>query len=86
MAALATKTGVEGRQALGNHTPLIAMSKAEIIAKGIELGVDYSLTSRCYRAIAHRRALRAMRFLPAAAKRLHENGIVDPLRYGSASP
>ena len=48
MANLATKAGVEGRQHLKIHTPLIAMTKAEIIAKGIELVVDYSLTSSCY--------------------------------------
>src|SRR5580700_10979565 len=41
MANLATKAGVEGRQRLRIHTPLIAMTKAQIIAKGIELGVDY---------------------------------------------
>lgn len=48
MANLATKAGVEGRQELKIHTPLIAMTKAQIIAKGIELGVDYGLTSSCY--------------------------------------
>jgi 7-cyano-7-deazaguanine synthase len=48
MANLATKAGVEGRQRLKIHTPLIAMAKAEIIAKGLELGVDYGLTSSCY--------------------------------------
>ena len=48
MANLATKAGVEGRQLLKIHTPLIALSKAQIIATGIELGVDYALTSSCY--------------------------------------
>jgi 7-cyano-7-deazaguanine synthase len=48
MANLATKSGVEGRIRLRIHAPLIAMSKAEIIRKGLELGVDYSLTSSCY--------------------------------------
>ncbi len=48
MANLATKAGVEGRQHLKIHTPLIAMTKAQIIQKGLELGVDYSLTSSCY--------------------------------------
>src|SRR5450755_4783027 len=48
MANLATKAGVEGRQALKIHVPLIALSKAEIIQKGIELKVDYGLTSSCY--------------------------------------
>ena len=68
MANLATKAGVEGRQALKIHTPLIALTKAEIIAKGIELGVDYGLTSSCYDPSPSGRAVRAMRLVPAAAK------------------
>jgi 7-cyano-7-deazaguanine synthase len=48
MANLATKAGVEGRQKLTIHTPLIRMSKAQIIAAGLKLGVDYSQTSSCY--------------------------------------
>ena len=41
MANLATKAGVEGAQRLTIHTPLIALTKAEIIARGLALGVDY---------------------------------------------
>src|SRR5579863_604598 len=48
MANFATKAGVEGRQNLKIHTPLIAMTKAQIVAKGRELGVDYGLTFSCY--------------------------------------
>ena len=48
MANRATKAGVEGRQNLHIHAPLIAMTKAQIIATGRELGVDYGLTSSCY--------------------------------------
>lgn len=48
MANLATKAGVEGETKLTIHTPLIKMTKAEIIKKGIELGVDYGLTHSCY--------------------------------------
>ena len=47
MANLATKAGVEGQQ-LTIHTPLITLTKAEIIATGLALGVDYGLTSSCY--------------------------------------
>ena len=47
MAQLATKVGVEGKS-LSVHTPLINMTKAQIIARGLELGVDYSLTNTCY--------------------------------------
>lgn len=48
MANLATKAGVEGKQQLKIHTPHINLAKAEIIRKGLELGVDYSLTLSCY--------------------------------------
>jgi 7-cyano-7-deazaguanine synthase len=48
MADLATKAGVERRQRLRIHTPLIELTKAQIIERGLELGVDYSLTHSCY--------------------------------------
>jgi 7-cyano-7-deazaguanine synthase len=48
MANLATKAGVEGSQRLTIHTPLIELSKAQIIKRGLELGVDYGLTHSCY--------------------------------------
>ncbi len=48
MANLATKAGVEGRQHLRIHTPLIDLTKAQIIQRGVELGVDYGLTHSCY--------------------------------------
>jgi 7-cyano-7-deazaguanine synthase len=48
MANLATKEGVEGRLRTRIHTPLIAMTKADIIRHGLSLGVDYSLTHSCY--------------------------------------
>lgn len=48
LANLATKAGVEGRLQFKIHTPLIAWTKAEIIQRGVALGVDYALTSTCY--------------------------------------
>jgi 7-cyano-7-deazaguanine synthase len=48
LANLATKAGVEGKEKLKIHTPLIQLTKAEIVLKGLELGVDYSLTHSCY--------------------------------------
>ncbi len=48
MANLATKTGVEGRSKIKIHAPLINLTKAEIIKKGMSLGVDYSMTHSCY--------------------------------------
>lgn len=47
LANLATRAGVEGRR-MSIHAPLIAMSKAEIIARGLELGVDFGMTLSCY--------------------------------------
>ncbi len=49
MANLATKQSVEGKK-LTIHTPLIDLHKAQIIQKGLSLGVDYSLTTTCYQA------------------------------------
>tara|TARA_B100001971_G_scaffold214276_1_gene250825 strand:+ start:2559 stop:3263 length:705 start_codon:yes stop_codon:yes gene_type:complete len=48
MANLATKAGVEGTTQLKIHTPLIDLTKAEIIRRGLDLGVDYGLTTSCY--------------------------------------
>jgi 7-cyano-7-deazaguanine synthase len=48
MANLATRAGVEGRVSTRIHTPLISLSKADIIRRGLELGVDYALTHSCY--------------------------------------
>jgi 7-cyano-7-deazaguanine synthase len=48
LANLATKAGVEGTMLFRVHTPLIQMRKADIIERGLELGVDYSLTHSCY--------------------------------------
>jgi 7-cyano-7-deazaguanine synthase len=48
MANLATKAGVQGRQQLHIHTPLIQLTKAETIQLGLDLGVDYALTHSCY--------------------------------------
>jgi 7-cyano-7-deazaguanine synthase len=53
MANLATKAAVEGRQRLTIHTPLIHLSKAQIIQKGLDLGVDYALTISCYEPTLH---------------------------------
>ena len=79
MANLATKAGVEGRQALKIHTPLIAMSKAEIIQKGIELGVDYSLTSSCYDPSATGMPCGECDSCLLRRKGFSENGLEDPL-------
>lgn len=81
MANLATRAGVEGRQNLKIHTPLIALTKAQIIAKGIELGVDYSLTSSCYDPSAEGQPCGECDSCLLRKKGFHENGIEDPLEY-----
>jgi 7-cyano-7-deazaguanine synthase len=79
MANLATKAGVEGRQLLKIHTPLIAFTKAQIIAKGIELGVDYGLTSSCYDPSPSGVPCGQCDSCLLRQKGFSENGIEDPL-------
>jgi 7-cyano-7-deazaguanine synthase len=79
MANLATKAGVEGRQALEVHTPLISLTKAEIIRKGIELGVDYGLTSSCYDPSPTGAPCGQCDSCLLRQKGFGENGITDPL-------
>jgi 7-cyano-7-deazaguanine synthase len=81
MANLATRAGVEGRQALKIHTPLIALTKAQIVARGIELGVDYSLTSSCYDPSPAGVPCGQCDSCLLRQKGFRENGLVDPLPY-----
>lgn len=85
MANLATKAGVEGRQMLKIHTPLIALSKAEIIREGIELGVDYALTSSCYDPSETGEPCGECDSCVLRLKGFRENGIDDPLNYRRAT-
>jgi 7-cyano-7-deazaguanine synthase len=88
MANLATKAGVEGVQRLKIHTPLIQLTKAEIICKGIDLGVDYALTSSCYDPGEDARPCGACDSCQLRTKGFAEAGIADPLlaRFGMSSP
>lgn len=81
MANLATKAGVEGRQRLKIHTPLIELSKAEIIQRGLALGVDYSLTHSCYDPAADGAACGQCDSCLLRLKGFAEAGAVDPVRY-----
>jgi 7-cyano-7-deazaguanine synthase len=81
MANLATKAGVEGGQKLKIHTPLIQMSKAQIIHKGIELGVDYSITHSCYDPSASGEACGECDSCLLRLKGFKDAGIKDPARY-----
>lgn len=81
MANLATKAGVEGRMQLKIHTPLIAMTKAEIIKTGLDLGVDYSLTHSCYDPSAEGLACGKCDSCRLRLKGFAEAGARDPIRY-----
>jgi len=84
MANLATKAGVEGRQKLKIHAPLIQLTKAQIIQKGLDLGVDYSLTSSCYDPDENGMPCGQCDSCFLRRKGFRENAIEDPLRYRDA--
>jgi len=81
MANLATKAGVEGRQKLAIHAPLMHLTKAQIIRKGLELGVDYSLTSSCYDPDSDGMPCGQCDSCLLRQKGFRENGLPDPLPY-----
>lgn len=83
LANLATKAGVEGAARVTIHAPLINLSKAEIIRKGIELGVDYSLTISCYDPSRLGEACGLCDSCQLRRKGFLEAGVVDPTRYRS---
>jgi len=80
MANLATRAGIEGKL-LEVATPLIAMTKAQIIAAGLAAGVDYSLTVSCYQADAQGRACGKCDSCRFRRKGFSEAGVSDPTRY-----
>jgi 7-cyano-7-deazaguanine synthase len=81
MANLATKTGVEGKSRLKIHVPLITMTKAEIIRKGVELGLDYGLTWSCYDPALDGRACGCCDSCQLRLKGFKEAGLDDPVPY-----
>jgi 7-cyano-7-deazaguanine synthase len=81
MANLATRAGVEGGQKLTIHAPLIWMTKAQIIRRGLELGVDYSMTSTCYDPSPAGQACGACDACQLRLKGFAENGMADPAAY-----
>lgn len=78
MANLATRAGVEGSQRLRIHAPLLRLTKAEIVRRGLELGVDYSLTSSCYDPSPEGRPCGECDSCQLRAKGFREAGVVDP--------
>ncbi len=83
MANLATRAGVEGRQHMTIHTPLIQLTKAQIIRRGLELGVDYSLTTSCYDPFRDGAACGRCDSCQLRLRGFEEVGAVDPVRYAT---
>jgi len=85
MANLATKAGVESGKKLKINAPLIQMSKSQIIRKGIELGVDYSLTHSCYDPLPSGKACGECDSCLLRLKGFRDAGVKDPVRYKNES-
>lgn len=81
MANLATKAGVEGTGYFTVHTPLINLTKAEIIKQGTALGVDYSQTHSCYDPTPEGLSCGTCDSCRLRLKGFSEAGLSDPLRY-----
>ena len=80
MANLATKAGVEG-QKITIHTPLIDLTKAQIISAGVALGVDYAATVSCYQADAEGAACGVCDSCRIRQQGFAAAGVADPTRY-----
>lgn len=80
LAQLATRAGVEGR-AFHVHAPLMRLSKADIIRRGVELGVDYALTVSCYQADLEGHACGRCDSCRLRARGFQDAGLTDPTRY-----
>ncbi len=80
MANLATKAGVEG-DPFTIHTPLIDLTKAGIVKRGLELGIDYAMTCTCYDPDAEGRACGQCDACSLRLKGFAQNGVKDPAAY-----
>lgn len=81
LADLATKAGVEGRGRITVHTPLIHLSKKEILQTGLALGVDYALTTSCYEPSSNGEACAHCDACLLRLKGFAELSVRDPARY-----
>jgi 7-cyano-7-deazaguanine synthase len=81
MANLAIRAAVEGKMKIGIRTPLIRMTKAEIIRRGVELGVDYRLTHSCYDPSPNGKACGQCDSCLIRKKGFREAGVTDPVEY-----
>jgi 7-cyano-7-deazaguanine synthase len=83
MANLATKAAVEGQGRYRIHTPLIHLTKAEIIRRGLDLGVDYALTHSCYDPTPAGLACGECDSCRLRLKGFAEAGVSDPIAYAT---
>ena len=81
MANLATKAGVEDRHHLTIHTPLISLTKGQIIQRGLSLGVDYSITQSCYDPDSNGAACGECDACQLRLKGFAEAALIDPAPY-----
>jgi 7-cyano-7-deazaguanine synthase len=81
LADLATRAGVEGSTSLTIHTPLIALTKADIIRRGTGLGVDYALTTSCYDPAPDGAACGHCDSCLLRSRGFGDAGVADPTRY-----
>ena len=81
LANLATKAGTEDKKKFRIHTPLIQLSKAEIIQKGLELGVDFSVTHSCYNPDSQERACGKCDSCILRLAGFKNVGVTDPIIY-----
>lgn len=81
LANLATQAGVEGKGRFRIHAPLLRLTKAEIIRKGVELGVDYGLTLSCYDPDSAGRACGHCDSCQLRRRGFADAGVPDPTRY-----
>ena len=81
LANLATRAGVEGKSAFKIHAPLISMSKADIIRRGVALGVDYALTHSCYDPTPEGLSCGQCDSCRLRLKGFSEAGLSDPIKY-----
>ncbi|MCX5853571.1 MAG: 7-cyano-7-deazaguanine synthase, partial [Deltaproteobacteria bacterium] len=81
MSNLAVRTAVEGGSRITIHAPLIRMTKADIIRKGVALGVDYRLTHSCYDPRSDGKACGQCDSCILRKKGFREAGVTDPATY-----
>jgi 7-cyano-7-deazaguanine synthase len=86
MANLATKAGVEGRTRLKIHAPLLQLTKAQIVARGLQLGVDHALTTTCYDPSPEGLACGRCDACRLRLKGFAEAEARDPARYQGGQP